>query len=78
MKISKIMFGLMMTFIIAFGSAFYVKSDVVNNTACEKGTEIAAAACAKCGDGQCQKSCGETAKTCPRDCGGGTNTATSK
>jgi hypothetical protein len=27
--------------------------------------------CAKCGDGQCQKSCGETATTCPRDCGGG-------
>lgn len=26
--------------------------------------------CAKCGDGQCQKSCGENAITCPRDCGG--------
>lgn len=25
--------------------------------------------CAKCGDGQCQKSCGENAVTCPRDCG---------
>jgi hypothetical protein len=31
----------------------------------------AAAFCAKCGDGQCQKSCGENATTCPRDCGGG-------
>jgi hypothetical protein len=29
-----------------------------------------AAACARCGDGQCQKSCGENEKTCPRDCGG--------
>jgi hypothetical protein len=27
--------------------------------------------CAKCGDGQCQKSCGENAQSCPRDCGGG-------
>jgi hypothetical protein len=30
----------------------------------------APAFCAKCGDGQCQKSCGENATTCPRDCGG--------
>lgn len=29
-----------------------------------------AAACAKCGDGQCQRSCGENEKSCPRDCGG--------
>jgi hypothetical protein len=28
------------------------------------------AACARCGDGQCQRSCGENEKTCPRDCGG--------
>ena len=28
------------------------------------------AVCAKCGDGQCQKSCGENAISCPRDCGG--------
>jgi hypothetical protein len=30
----------------------------------------AAAACARCGDGQCQRSCGENEKSCPRDCGG--------
>ena len=29
-----------------------------------------AAACARCGDGQCQRSCGENEKSCPRDCGG--------
>jgi len=29
-----------------------------------------AAACARCGDGQCQKSCGENSTTCPKDCGG--------
>jgi len=34
----------------------------------EPGTPTAA--CARCGDGQCQKSCGENATTCPRDCGG--------
>jgi hypothetical protein len=31
----------------------------------------AAARCGKCGDGQCVKSCGETALSCPVDCGGG-------
>ena len=30
----------------------------------------ASAFCAKCGDGQCQRSCGENEQTCPRDCGG--------
>jgi hypothetical protein len=25
--------------------------------------------CGRCGDGQCVKSCGETAQTCPADCG---------
>ena len=29
------------------------------------------AACARCGDGQCQRSCGENEKSCPKDCGGG-------
>jgi uncharacterized low-complexity protein len=27
------------------------------------------AACGKCGDGYCNKRCGETAASCPRDCG---------
>ena len=34
-----------------------------------KATDNTPAFCAKCGDGQCQKSCGENAVTCPRDCG---------
>jgi len=29
-----------------------------------------AGACARCGDGQCQRSCGETPQSCPKDCGG--------
>ena len=35
--------------------------------------EPTAAACARCGDGVCAKSC-ESAKSCPRDCGGGGGT----
>lgn len=27
------------------------------------------AACGKCGDGYCAKQCGETAQSCPKDCG---------
>jgi hypothetical protein len=34
------------------------------------GRQTQAAACARCGDGVCAKSC-ENATTCPRDCGGG-------
>lgn len=26
-------------------------------------------ACGRCGDGYCNKRCGETAANCPRDCG---------
>ena len=36
--------------------------------------EQGAAACQRCGDGYCAKSC-ENAITCPRDCGGGGGTA---
>ena len=32
--------------------------------------EPKAAACQRCGDGYCAKSC-ENAQTCPQDCGGG-------
>jgi len=31
------------------------------------------AACQRCGDGYCARSC-ENAQTCPQDCGGGTGT----
>ncbi|HEX8129091.1 MAG TPA: hypothetical protein VF527_08325 [Pyrinomonadaceae bacterium] len=33
-------------------------------------TERDGAACARCGDGVCARSC-ESATSCPRDCGGG-------
>lgn len=69
MKISKLMLGLMMTFVIALGSAFYVNSSLADNTVCGDGWNIAGAACGKCGDGYCNPRCGETATSCPRDCG---------
>jgi len=33
-------------------------------------TSTATAYCSKCGDGYCAKQCGETAQSCPADCGG--------
>ncbi len=32
-----------------------------------------AKSCGRCGDGACVASCGETASTCPSDCGGATS-----
>lgn len=46
---------------IGFGYAQFGVARTVDNKE--------AAACARCGDGVCAKSC-ETAASCPRDCGG--------
>lgn len=35
----------------------------------EQAKAPAPARCGKCGDGQCVPQCGETAQSCPRDCG---------
>ena len=35
----------------------------------DKACATATAACGKCGDGYCAKQCGETAQSCPQDCG---------
>ena len=45
--------------------AVVAKQQPASDKACA--TEVAA--CGKCGDGQCVKSCGETPATCPKDCG---------
>jgi len=65
MKISKILMAVMASLVLAGGSAFYVNSTFADTAACE-----IAGGCGKCGDGYCAKQCGETAKNCPRDCGG--------
>lgn len=31
--------------------------------------DVQVAACGKCGDGYCARQCGETAQSCPKDCG---------
>ena len=49
---------------IGFGYAHFGVARAIDN---EPDTP---AACAKCGDGQCQRSCGENERSCPRDCGG--------
>lgn len=37
---------------------------------CAPQPKVAAARCGKCGDGRCVPQCGETAQSCPVDCGG--------
>ena len=39
----------------------------------EVADETADAMCGKCGDGYCNPRCGETATSCPPDCGGTTS-----
>jgi uncharacterized low-complexity protein len=45
--------------------------------AIDQGSDVhsTAASCGRCGDGQCVPQCGETASSCPQDCG--TTTAAS-
>jgi hypothetical protein len=49
---------------VGFGAASTIDSSII---------EQKAAACQRCGDGYCAKSC-ENAQTCPQDCGGGGGT----
>lgn len=39
----------------------------------DEADEAADAMCGKCGDGYCNPRCGETATSCPKDCGGTTS-----
>ena len=49
--------------------ACFVPSAIAGtNKECASTSDVAAA-CGKCGDGYCAKQCGETAKSCPADCG---------
>jgi hypothetical protein len=62
--------------VVALGSGLYGGfgfADASNPGGCDV---AASAACGRCGDGQCVKSCGETAQTCPKDCGISTAAAT--
>ena len=68
MKISRKLMVFAAASVMAVGSAFYVNSGFVSNAACQMGL-TSAAACGKCGDGYCNPRCGESATSCPRDCG---------
>jgi hypothetical protein len=45
-------------------------SGTVDETQLVTSSAVAENLCGRCGDGQCVKSCGETATSCPKDCGG--------
>lgn len=64
MKRSKILMLAIAAFLLVGGSGVYVNTSLADTLACE-----IAGSCGKCGDGYCAKQCGETAKSCPRDCG---------
>jgi len=61
--------GIGVSFYGSFGAA-----NTKDKNSCEQ-TQVAAA-CARCGDGVCAKSC-ETARSCPADCGSGGGTTSS-
>lgn len=46
-----------------------VPTVVAGETILGKTSATQTAACGKCGDGYCAKQCGETARSCPKDCG---------
>lgn len=71
MKRAKLLLATAMFFMLAIGTGFYAKSAYFNEPMCD--ATASAAACGKCGDGYCNPRCGETAKSCPRDCGGVTS-----
>lgn len=57
--------------VVAIGSGLsggFGFADTSNAGSCD--LVASAASCGRCGDGQCVKSCGETAQSCPKDCGG--------
>ncbi len=69
MKIWKFSSISIVAFVLFAVTALFVPSSMavndVENSACATETN----ACGKCGDGYCNKRCGETALSCPKDCG---------
>ncbi len=66
--------GICTAFLLATGCGQSAQSGLVDDDrvaalcTSDDGVETAAA-CGKCGDGYCNPRCGETASSCPRDCG---------
>ena len=57
--------------VIALYAPSSIAVDEGGNSACATETN----ACGKCGDGYCNKRCGETTLSCPKDCGGSAGSA---
>jgi hypothetical protein len=70
MKIRKFSSISIVAFALFAAIALYAPSSIAvdesGNSACATETN----ACGKCGDGYCNKRCGETTSSCPKDCGG--------
>lgn len=54
-------------FALALALGTFVPSSMAT-TSLEKDASAEVGACGKCGDGYCNKRCGETAASCPKDC----------
>lgn len=65
MKLSRVSMIVMALYLVVLGLGFQGNSGIANALSSEP---TRAAACGKCGDGQCVKTCGENEKTCPADC----------
>ena len=54
--------------LIALSFGFDQTRGAANPLNYDSSKQAQAAACGKCGDGQCVRQCGENERTCPRDC----------
>ena len=62
MKISNLALALLFAVLVVFAVGGRVSVGVTDPSSTD-------AQCGKCGDNYCNPRCGETATTCPRDCG---------
>ena len=80
MSLSKVRLIVVAVCLVAVSLGFDGNLGAANALGDGGGNQTQAAACGKCGDGQCVKQCGENERTCPADCGRtltGTRPATS-
>ena len=76
-RIPGILIGACVALLIAMGGTRSTRAAIPDDAAVSMSSEAlgGAPACGKCGDGYCNPRCGETATSCPRDCGGTTSAA---
>jgi uncharacterized low-complexity protein len=69
MKIRDVSLLQIVLFAILLALGGFVPSSMAIPPQTQNVCPVEKAACGKCGDGYCNKRCGETAASCPRDCG---------